>query len=361
MCIFRDLKRSKDRSTVKGLNKFLRLSVKLAEANAKIFFLKNCLEKHEYPKVFWKHLRRNHISPNSRTLKRHTLNQIDEVRSRLPELEQNISKSSHVLYELSEDERTSFENYSNTVTKKRTDDVIMKLNQSLKSVTKETVFPTCPEKYVYNYSDIPLSPIQMQILALGPKFCDATSKVNELNTKVQFENLIDQTKDLTPISYENADLFKSTVLSCCLDYINKKPSLRNVLSKEHRKQLKELKDNENLIITRPDKGSGIVLMNKSDYLNKLLVILSDEKKFQKQSPQKDPTEQTELQLTKILKKMKDESVISSKLYEQLRPSGSTTPRMYGLPKVHKQDVPLRPILDMIDSPYHTIAKWLVEI
>ncbi|VDQ08403.1 unnamed protein product [Trichobilharzia regenti] len=49
------------------------------------------------------------------------------------------------------------------------------------------------------------------------------------------------------------------------------------------------------------------------------------------------------------------------MFEQLKPFGSTIPRLYGLPKVHKNDVPLRPVLDMLNSPYHSTAKWLAEI
>ena len=37
------------------------------------------------------------------------------------------------------------------------------------------------------------------------------------------------------------------------------------------------------------------------------------------------------------------------------------PRMYGLPKTHKEDIPLRPILSMIGSSQHERAKWLAEI
>ena len=35
--------------------------------------------------------------------------------------------------------------------------------------------------------------------------------------------------------------------------------------------------------------------------------------------------------------------------------------MYGLPKVHKKDVPLRPILSMVGSVQHKLAKWLAEL
>ena len=43
------------------------------------------------------------------------------------------------------------------------------------------------------------------------------------------------------------------------------------------------------------------------------------------------------------------------------PVGSQRPRMYGLPKIHKEGVPLRPILSMIGSPQHELAKWLADI
>ena len=35
--------------------------------------------------------------------------------------------------------------------------------------------------------------------------------------------------------------------------------------------------------------------------------------------------------------------------------------MYGLPKVHKQSVPLRPILSMSGSPQFAISKWLCDL
>ena len=35
--------------------------------------------------------------------------------------------------------------------------------------------------------------------------------------------------------------------------------------------------------------------------------------------------------------------------------------MYGLPKTHKENVPLRPILSVIGSSQHEVAKWLSEI
>ncbi|VDQ10544.1 unnamed protein product [Trichobilharzia regenti] len=64
----------------------------------------------------------------------------------------------------------------------------------------------------------------------------------------------------------------------------------------------------------------------------------------------------EKELSKTLLKLKQECIITSFVYEQLKPSGSTIPRLYGLQKVHKDDVPLPPVLDMLNSPYHSNAK-----
>ena len=91
------------------------------------------------------------------------------------------------------------------------------------------------------------------------------------------------------------------------------------------------------------------------------VILNDQTKFQKLSQQKDCTERTEQQLTGSIKLLKENNFITSDRFEDIKPVGTHIPRLYGLPKVHKTGIPLRPVLDMSGSPYHAVAKWLVEI
>ncbi|VDQ07878.1 unnamed protein product [Trichobilharzia regenti] len=118
---------------------------------------------------------------------------------------------------------------------------------------------------------------------------------------------------------------------------------------------------KDLVLIRPNNGAGIVLTNRHDYIDKMLSVLSDENKFSKESSQKDQTEQTESKLTQMLKKMKNESIISTELLHYILPSGSVIPRLYGLSKVHKENAPLRPILDITNSPYHVTAKCLAGI
>ena len=52
------------------------------------------------------------------------------------------------------------------------------------------------------------------------------------------------------------------------------------LSREELNVYKELKSNADIVISRPDKGNGVVILNKQDYLRKMDKILSDQTKFE---------------------------------------------------------------------------------
>ena len=45
--------------------------------------------------------------------------------------------------------------------------------------------------------------------------------------------------------------------------------------------LKELSKKKNIMILKPDKGSGVVILNKADYLSKMNDNIADEGKFVK--------------------------------------------------------------------------------
>ena len=53
--------------------------------------------------------------------------------------------------------------------------------------------------------------------------------------------------------------------------------------------------------------------------------------------------------------------ISKRRFDLLKPSWSKPPRLYGLPKVHKTDLPLRPIVSSIGSPTYKLSKFVASI
>ena len=60
------------------------------------------------------------------------------------------------------------------------------------------------------------------------------------------------------------------------------------------------------------------------------------------------------------KSLLDENNINEALYDKIKPSGSQAPRIYGLAKVHKQNIPVRPVLSMPGSAYHKIANQVAD-
>ncbi|XP_063602489.1 uncharacterized protein LOC134778569 [Penaeus indicus] len=71
--------------------------------------------------------------------------------------------------------------------------------------------------------------------------------------------------------------------------------------------------------------------------------------------------QLEDKLNRMLKHLKDNDSISLETYNQLRASGSLPGILYGLPKVHKPDIPVRPILSAIKTFNYNLAEFLVPI
>ena len=110
------------------------------------------------------------------------------------------------------------------------------------------------------------------------------------------------------------------------------------------------------MITKPDKGNGVVLLDKSDYFSKLEMIVKGRSKFMYLGyfNKYDKTAQVKVKLNRVLKELRDKSEIEEEVYNQIRPTGASRPRLYGLPKTHKKDCPLRPILSMIGSAQHKL-------
>ena len=52
------------------------------------------------------------------------------------------------------------------------------------------------------------------------------------------------------------------------------------MKKEYLQALKSLRSNNDILITKPDKDSGVVVMDKSDYILKMEKILHDTTRFE---------------------------------------------------------------------------------
>ena len=127
--------------------------------------------------------------------------------------------------------------------------------------------------------------------------------------------------------------------------------------------MKTLANNKNLVINSPDKGRGVVIMNRDDYLQKMLQILNNSSKFIKLPNLNSflTTLRLEDRVNKFLNKLCKAGIISDEQYKKLYVSGSSPGILYGLPKIHKPNLPMRPILAAYNTTVYKLSKFLVPL
>ena len=75
----------------------------------------------------------------------------------------------------------------------------------------------------------------------------------------------------------------------------------------------------------------------------------------------DPTTRYKNRLINLLKSIKAQGGMNEALYKKFYPTGAGVPKFYGLPKIHKRDTPLRPIVSSLGSVSYATSKELARI
>jgi hypothetical protein len=120
------------------------------------------------------------------------------------------------------------------------------------------------------------------------------------------------------------------------------------LTPVERTALQNLRSNEDIIIKPVDKGSAVVVMDKSAYIREAERQLSDDRFYNKSD--KDPTKQFSDEMTNELNNMHDYGYIDEKILKYLIPDSPKPGRFYLLPKIHKANNLGRPIVSANGHP-----------
>ena len=144
-------------------------------------------------------------------------------------------------------------------------------------------------------------------------------------------------------------------------FYNYKPSPR--ILRQHR-VLQNLRKNKDIIITKPDKGNGVVILDRKLYNNAIEEIISDTSKFEKLN--EDPTLKREASLQRFLRKLKQKNFFNKNEYDKLYPSGSAPAGIYGTPKIHifssSDSFPkLRPTVSSINTFNYNLPRFLCDL
>jgi len=118
-------------------------------------------------------------------------------------------------------------------------------------------------------------------------------------------------------------------------------------------------NNTDVIFTKADKGNITVTLDRVHYIDSVNELLKDTTTYE--IIQKNPVKKVELKLNELLKRWLTLGFISKQESYSLKGSDCVLSKAYGLPKIHKENVPFRIIVSSINSTLNAFANYLKKI
>ena len=362
--LIKDIANKYDELDISDLRKFEKLSLKCRKAELDVLFLKNCKLFGVFPKfvVFPIPTQHRQDAPTirKRLLKSATQRRISE-RSQLEKERDNVSKflkttiSILDYFILQKALSKNIEKFSTSIQKTH--------DKKLANLTRNHSFPLSASDVIQNKSSYVLSKEEEDILKYGLRYALPPSKVSRTDVFCEFEKMQKFFSKSLKAEYSHRHI-TAELQTLAENYVSSyRPSSSTL--KRHG-ILKKLKNNKDIVVTRPDKGESVVIMNRKDYYDSVSSLIQDPQKFRrvKLKTKKDVTEFREGQLQRYLLSLKKKDIFSDDIYDSIYPVGSIPARLYGLPKIHKVDKesdqipPFRPIISSIGSYNYNLAKYL---
>jgi len=164
-------------------------------------------------------------------------------------------------------------------------------------------------------------------------------------------------------------LMESTALEDFLEGMKTelvKVPIKNVqqnMNNEERQAIKHLRNNPDIVLKKFDKGRGVCIMSKKDYISEGHRQLHDKKSYRKLDY--DMTQSTTEMVSEVVNDMFEDNEIDKATADYLDPLDSSqtkTPVFFMLPKVHKTPVHGafigRPVTSHCGSPLNRISEFL---
>ena len=217
------------------------------------------------------------------------------------------------------------------------------------TTSRDTADAIDKDKWVINLSSAPLTQVQASLLAHGPGY-PVTPKHPPYG-----DYIVAIEKACSSMEPNSAEELRAEITGA----LKHTHPTRSNINGEEVQALVELKRDSSKVILTADKGVALVIMDKPDYNTKAQELLNDKKTYKEINT--DLTNKLKTKLISLLKKIKAEGGIEEQLYKKMYPTGAVVPKFYGLPKIHKRDIPLRPIVSSRGSINYEVAKELSRI
>ncbi|BHF59623.1 hypothetical protein SprV_0100258400 [Sparganum proliferum] len=200
---------------------------------------------------------------------------------------------------------------------------------------------------VYNLSSKQLTEDQVKVLQHESSYNTGDAQ------PVDFIAALEATLSKTDTTEDSKNAIRQRVASLIISH---RP--RRTIPSAEVKAIRELKRDAEIVIVPADKGRATVVLDKSEYVAKAQQLLNDNQSYKVLDS--DPMKSLVGKINKSLNQMRNENAISEKDWRQMKPQDAALARFYGLPKIHKPNVPLRPIVVLKGTPTYGLAKWLAK-
>ena len=179
-----------------------------------------------------------------------------------------------------------------------------------------------------------------QVLSYGLKHSVTPKRIPTETIVSSVEVVLSRQRELSePIKDNIRSKIASTIQSASLT--------DNNLIKDERQALKRLRNDDGIVILPSDKGRVTVVMDKTDYHDKMDELVSDKQTYE--VLKRDSTPALQRKFNSKLLQLKKADAIDIRRYNRLRCRVPQPPKLYGLPKLHKPNIPMRTIVSFCGS------------
>lgn len=211
--------------------------------------------------------------------------------------------------------------------------------------------------WLQNLTNVVLPNDAAYFLSLGPRFslCNFKTPIDSVIASVE--------KALSFITTNDRVNIRNKVCNILTNHENKLKNLNTKIINKYNffaKRTKEfLNQNPSLYILTADKCNKTVIMHKNEYKQKISNLLNDNSTYKKEKC--DPTSKIQTKINSLISKWYNSKYIDLPTKNGLICHNGISPCLYGLPKLHKDNIPLRPIVSNIGAPSYKLSKFFSKI
>lgn len=351
-------------SQAKQFHGFLNTKIKLHKVIANLWYNKQCLVNKVIPKYAILKYKSNSQAANK--TKRQF--QYQRIKNEIKFLHKKKEYLNRVLYDLHLQSAIVFGKFWETVYDICNERINKMMENKYETLNKKLVnligssalhtpnnepIPKTNNKIV-NLTKLDLTEKEVEVLELGYKHNYPPDNITQTmdTLAIETQHIINQQGQDS-----NKNYLAYTTAKIIEDYIQKpETKAAHKSAKIKKKELNNLKrklHDNNVIHVKADKNDAIVLMNKSEYIDRTLEFISNN---QIQDIKIDPTDKFQKQIKTAIKN--SPGLFPSNIAHKYITTNPDAPTLKTLPKTHKPQLTMRPVVNSRNAPNRKVNKFL---